>query len=95
MPVPIYRNREIGLTGRFRFRRQMLTGLSVLQVETSIRRFRYPDPTPSNDSQIISGWRDATYEEAIRIQIDYGDNINGDQPKQAGNSKPLPPPKKP
>lgn len=91
MPVPIYRNREIGLTGRFRFRRQMLTGLSVLQVETSIRRFRYPEPT----SQIISGWRDATYEEAIRIQIDYGDNINGDQPKQSGNSKPLPPPKKP
>ncbi|HHR6132192.1 TPA: hypothetical protein ACS72K_003839 [Providencia alcalifaciens] len=50
----------------------MLTGLSVLQVETSIRRFRYPEPTPSNDSQITSEWRDATYEEAIRIQIDYG-----------------------
>ncbi|MFB9995708.1 hypothetical protein [Providencia rustigianii] len=49
----------------------MLTGLSVLQVEISIKRYRYPDPTSSNDSQITSGWRDATYEEAIRVQIDY------------------------
>ncbi len=71
MPVPLYRNSEISLTGRFRFRRQMLTGLSVLQVEISIKRYRYPDPTSSNDSQITSGWRDATYEEAIRVQIDY------------------------
>lgn len=72
MPLPGYRNHEIGLTGRFKFRRQNLTGLPVLQVEVDIKRSRYPLDSPSNDIKTMTGWRDATYEEAIRVQIDYG-----------------------
>lgn len=68
----MYRNHEIGLTGRFKFRRQNLTGLPVLQVEVDIKRSRYPLDSPSNDIKTMTGWRDATYEEAIRVQIDYG-----------------------
>lgn len=74
MPLPIYRNREIGLTGRFKFRRQSLTGLPVLQVEVYIRRSRYPIDSQSNDIKTLTDWRDATYEEAIRMQIDLGRN---------------------
>ncbi|HHN8581043.1 TPA: hypothetical protein ACRR2I_001516 [Providencia rettgeri] len=72
MPLPRYRNHEIGLTGRFKFRRQNLTSLPVLQVEVDIKRSRYPLDSPSNDIKTMTGWRDATYEEAIRVQIDYG-----------------------
>lgn len=72
MSLPNFRNHEIGLTGRFKFRRQTLTGLSVLQVEVDIKRSRYPLDSPSTEVKSITGWRDATYEEAVRIQIDYG-----------------------
>lgn len=72
MPLPRYRDREIGLTGRFKFRRQNLTGLPVLQVEVNIRSSRFPFPTPEDNVRNWTGWRDATYEEAIRVQIDYG-----------------------
>ncbi|MEQ4664508.1 hypothetical protein ACLI07_09735 [Providencia huaxiensis] len=72
MPLPRYRNHETSLTGRFKFRRQNLTGLPVLQVEVDIKRSRYPLDSSSNDIKTMTGWRDATYEEAIRAQIDYG-----------------------
>ncbi|AVB30063.1 hypothetical protein [Proteus vulgaris] len=72
MPVPKYRYTEIGLTGRFRVRRQAITGLSIMQVETELRHSRYPVQIPEPDCRVTTRWRDATYEEAIRIQIDYG-----------------------
>lgn len=72
MPLPNFRNHETGLTGRFRFRRQSLTGFSVLQVEINIKRSRYPLDSPNTEVKSITDWRDASYEEAIRIQIDYG-----------------------
>ncbi|MEY1056686.1 hypothetical protein AB7175_23590 [Providencia rettgeri] len=72
MPLPRYRNHETSLTGRFKFRRQNLTGLPVLQVEVDIKRSRYPLDSSSNDIKTMTGWRDATYVEAIRVQIDYG-----------------------
>lgn len=72
MPLPNFRNHEIGLTGRFKFRRQNFTGLSVLQVEINIKRSRFPLSMESDDIKTATTWRDATYEEAVRIQIDYG-----------------------
>lgn len=72
MTMPKYRNTEIGLTGRFRVRRQVVTGLSIMQVETELRCSRYPAQIPEPDCRVTTRWRDATYEEAIRIQIDYG-----------------------
>lgn len=72
MPLPNFRNHEIGLTGRFKFRRQNFTGLSVLQVEINMKRSRFPLSISSDDVKTLTGWRDATYEEAVRIQIDYG-----------------------
>lgn len=72
MPIPKYRNTETGLTGRFRVRRQAFSGLSILQVEVSVKRSRYPLDSSNDDIKTMTDWRDATYEEAIRIQIDYG-----------------------
>nr|WP_287468053.1 hypothetical protein [Providencia sp.] len=72
MALSNFRSHEIGLTGRFKFRRQNFTGLSVLQVEINIKRSRFPQSISSDDVKTLTGWRDATYEEAVRIQIDYG-----------------------
>jgi len=60
---------EKSLTGRFRFRRQPVTGVAILQVEINqklIRRASTHFPAIDRDSK---SWRDASMEEAYSIQM--------------------------
>jgi hypothetical protein len=68
MATPPYRNAETGLTGRFRFRPKKLTGDPLIQVEVKTRRYRIRF---SDEDTISSHWRDATFQEAIEIQLKY------------------------
>jgi hypothetical protein len=68
MSTPPYRNAEIGLTGCFRFRPKKLTGDPVIQVEVQTRRYRIRF---SDEDAISTHWRDATFQEAIEIQIKH------------------------
>lgn len=60
---------ETGINGNFRFRRQPLTGLAVLQVEINLRTFRQPSLHSPGIDRSSTGWRDATMEEAYSIQM--------------------------
>lgn len=88
MPLPMYRNHEIGLTGRLKFRRQSITGLPVLQVEVNVKRSRFPLSMQDKDTKTTTSWRDATFEEAIRIQINYGRNTKQSEHYIAGEKLP-------
>ena len=60
---------EVGVTGKFRFRRQPLTGKAILQVQVTQRVWRRPSTHfPAIDRESNSG-RDATMEEAYSIQM--------------------------
>jgi len=68
-PMPMHTD-EIGLTGKFRFRRQSLTGKAILQVQTIQHIWRRPSTHfPAIDRE-SNYWRDATIEEAYSIQIE-------------------------
>lgn len=56
--------KETGLTGVFKFRKQRITGLPVLQVQTIIGMTQYPDDPPKF---LFHGWRDATMDEATEV----------------------------
>ncbi|EUC94697.1 hypothetical protein [Providencia alcalifaciens] len=58
--------KEIELTGEYRFRKQRLTGLSILQVAVKVRYYRLRFKL--ND-EITVEWRDATNDEAQLAQV--------------------------
>ncbi|WP_426576695.1 hypothetical protein ACP179_20430 [Xenorhabdus stockiae] len=67
--LPPVSEREIGITGRFRFRAQSLTTRPVLQVEVLVRKTRMGTHSLDRTDPI---WRDATLQEAIQIQYGTG-----------------------
>ncbi|PHM33315.1 hypothetical protein [Xenorhabdus innexi] len=67
--VPPVHEREVGITGRFRFRAQKLTSRPVLQVEVVIRRTRRGI---RSFDRTDTTWRDATIQEATQIQYGTG-----------------------
>ncbi|WP_340611646.1 hypothetical protein [Xenorhabdus bharatensis] len=68
MSIPPYHNVEIGLTGCFRFRPSKLMGTPIVQVEVKTRRYQIRF---SDEDTISIKWRDATFQEAIEIQMKY------------------------
>lgn len=67
-PMPMHTD-EKDLTGKFRFRRQPLTGKAILQVQITQHIWRRPSTHfPAIDRESNS-WRDATMEEAYSIQM--------------------------
>ncbi|PHM53422.1 hypothetical protein [Xenorhabdus hominickii] len=67
--TPPVRARELGITGRFRFRKQTLTSRPVLQVEVLVRKTRLGTHSIDRTDPI---WRDASLQEAIQIQYGTG-----------------------
>ncbi|ADW76562.1 hypothetical protein Rahaq_4987 (plasmid) [Rahnella aceris] len=66
--MPMITN-EISLTGKFRFRRQSLTGVAILQVQVIQRHWRRPSTNCPAVDREVKTWRDATMDEAYLIQI--------------------------
>ncbi|MDE9538861.1 hypothetical protein [Xenorhabdus bovienii] len=67
--IPPVNQRELGITGRFRFRAQKLTSRPVLQVEVLVRKTRLGTHSIDRTDPL---WRDATLQEAIQIQYGTG-----------------------
>ncbi len=67
-PMPLH-TVETGITGNFKFRRQPMTGLAILQVEINQRTYRRPSTHFPEVDRNSTSWRDATMEEAYAIQM--------------------------
>ncbi|MCG3461527.1 hypothetical protein L7750_13835 [Xenorhabdus bovienii] len=67
--IPPLSQKELGITGHFRFRKQALTSRPVLQVEVLVRKTRLGTHSIDRTDPI---WRDATLQEAVQIQYGTG-----------------------